>query len=59
MACELWILLQAPVLLEYLTGFAGEECCGIPHPAELPDASWIETVAKRLLDVRYVLSPLL
>lgn len=35
-----------------LPGFAGEECCGIPHPAELPDASWIETVAKRLLDVR-------
>jgi len=35
-----------------LPGFAGEECCAIPHPAELPDASWIKTVAKRLLDVR-------
>ena len=55
--CELLILLRAPVfnVKQYLTGFAGEECCAIPHPAELPGAPWIKTVADRLLDVRYIL----
>ena len=37
-------------------GYAGEECCAIPHPAEMPDISWIETIADRFLAVRYLLS---
>jgi len=35
-----------------LPGYAGEECCAIPHPAEMPDISWIETIADRFLAVR-------
>ena len=42
-------------VLHSFTGYAGEECCAIPHPAEMPDISWIETIADRFLAVRYLL----